>query len=129
MLEGVDPKADVELAAIRLSKLMNRTPEALKKAIIDARTRMVSRVGEYTDIHLEAAKKAAKYGNSKPAEWALEHLKQDGERVIEVITPQADNRVMVHISLPQPLGGSKPTSNELPTVVVGQLAAGNEADS
>ena len=109
LLEGVDPKADIALAAKALAPVLRRTPEALRAAITDARERLVSRAGEYADLHQKAARVAASKGNSAPSEWALTHLVHDGLRVVDAPTREAnDNRVLVNIVLPTALGGSKP---------------------
>ena len=114
LLEGVDPSVDAGEAAKGLALAFNRTPEALKKAIIDVREGLVERAQEYANIHLAAAKKAAEFGNAKPAEWALENLEFGGERVVSPPVREVgpDNRVLVSINLPRELGGVKAQSGK-----------------
>lgn len=60
------------------------------KAIMKtAREVIRERLTEYVDIHLVAAKVAALKGDAGPAEWALENLDVDGERVV---TPPSKNQ-------------------------------------
>lgn len=47
-----------------------------------ARETMQRRVGEYVEIHLVAAKVAAMKGDAEPAQWALENIVTEGERVV-----------------------------------------------
>lgn len=53
-----------------------------------AKEKMQRRVGEYVDIHMVAAKVAALKGDAEPAQWALENIAVEGERVV---TPPQKN--------------------------------------
>lgn len=53
-----------------------------KELLQTAREVIRERIGEYVDIHLVGAKVAALKGDTRPAEWALENLDVDGERVV-----------------------------------------------
>lgn len=53
-----------------------------------AKERLASRIDEYVDIHLVAAKIAALEGDAKPAQWALENIAIEGERAVD---PPAKN--------------------------------------
>jgi hypothetical protein len=54
----------------------------VKELLKTAREVIRERIGEYVDIHLVGAKVAALKGDTRPAEWALENLDVDGERVV-----------------------------------------------
>jgi hypothetical protein len=100
IVQGVDPSADVAEAARTLSPIMRRTPEALRKAIRDARERLTSNAGLYVELHAKAATKAATRGDARPAQWALEHLSEGNERVVEPAPQAAAVNVGVQVVLP-----------------------------
>lgn len=128
LLEAVDPKADIREAAIALAPVLQRNPEALRAAIVEARERLVNRAGQYADLHLQAAQVAAGQGNAKPAEWALERLSYAEERIVEP-TPRGPEgpvgtAIQVRIEMPFAPGGFKPSAfNNLPTVEVVEAQA------
>jgi predicted component of type VI protein secretion system len=100
MLQAVDPRADVAETARTLAPILERTPEALRKAIRDARELLVSRSSQYVELHQEAAARAAKRGDARPAQWALEHVSMAGERIVEPAPQAAAVNVGVQVVLP-----------------------------
>jgi hypothetical protein len=55
----------------------------VKSVMKAAKSKMQAAVEEYVDIHLVAAKVAALKGDARPAEWALENIAVEGERVVD----------------------------------------------
>ncbi len=56
----------------RVREIMTTAKEAIQR-----------RVGEYVEVHMVAAKVAALKGDARPAEWALENIAVEGERVVD----------------------------------------------
>lgn len=90
--------------------------QPVKDLIRQARERFIQRVDRYVDAHLIAAETAALAGDAKPAQWALEHIQFEGERVVEPVDtrPQgqpAGLRIGVVIGgIPQPASQAVETS-------------------
>lgn len=55
----------------------------VREIMSTAKEQMQRRVGEYVEIHIVAAKVAAMKGNADPAQWALENITVEGERVVD----------------------------------------------
>lgn len=93
--EAVLAGTPVQKAAIEAG--VDVTGKSVKELVKQARERFLSRVNDYVDIHIEAARVAAADGDAKPAQWALERIAAEGERVVELV---ADPRAM-----PSPMQG------------------------
>lgn len=63
---------------------VQRTPELVRDAIRKARASLAARADEYVDLHFMAAAAAADKGDAGPAQWALEHIGEGKERVVDI---------------------------------------------
>ena len=59
------------------------TRGTVNQIIKAARTRLAERACEYVDLHTQAARVAAADGDAKPAEWALTHIAEGADRVVD----------------------------------------------
>jgi hypothetical protein len=116
IVQGVDPTADVAEAARTLSPIMRRTPEALRKAIRDARERLTSNAGLYVELHAKAATKAATRGDARPAQWALEHLSEGSERIVQPAPQAPAVQVGVSVVLPTFAAPLAPLASQNPAL-------------
>src|SRR5439155_1238146 len=55
----------------------------VREVVAAAKETLQRRVGEYVEIHIVAAKVAAMKGDADPAQWALENIAVEGERVVD----------------------------------------------
>jgi hypothetical protein len=79
------------------------------------------------DIHLEAARTAALTGDAKPAQWALEHIQDGEQRVVErekAGTGQPSISIGIAVGgIPQPRALTSPVqTSELPILVATPMA-------
>jgi hypothetical protein len=100
LLQAVDLKADVSSTAQTLAPVLGRTPEALRKAIREARERLTANAGLYVELHAKAAALAATRGDARPAQWAMEHIADGSERIVEPAPQAAAVNVGVQVVLP-----------------------------
>lgn len=61
---------------------MHREVEYVEGLGRQARALLESRLPAYADLHFKAAEVAARSGDSRPAEWALSHVKAGKEQVV-----------------------------------------------
>ena len=111
-----ESKDALEKRAEQLALVLRRTPEAIRAAIGTARETLQSRAIEYADIHLEAARAAAKMGNDQPSRWALTVLtapSADGKGLERIVEPppstvDVSTRVGLIVNINSiPIGGFK----------------------
>lgn len=75
--QGVKP----ERAAVKFG--VDATGISVKAAIKSARASLAAAAEEYVALHLQAARAAAEDGDARPAQWALENIHAEGERIID----------------------------------------------
>jgi hypothetical protein len=85
-----------------ISMMDRKTPEAIAikvgrdvgtvRAVLRAGRQAFARhAADYVELHWRGAAVAASKGDARPAQWALERIKADSERVVEPATePHAD---------------------------------------
>lgn len=66
-----------------IAKEVPQDTAMIKTLIKKARNTLNSRAEAYVDIHLAAAQVAAAGGDAKPAQWALEHIQEGEQRIVE----------------------------------------------
>lgn len=108
VVSQMDTKAPEALAA-----QTKRDISLVRQTIREARKTMQERVDEYVDLHLLATKNAADKGDARPAEWALERIEEDGERVVSPPAAQAPT-AMPTLAIGIALGGIPQTVQALP---------------
>lgn len=59
------------------------TGRAVREIIKEARATLQRRAVFYLDLHAQAATVAAEQGDAKPAQWALERIAEEGDRVVD----------------------------------------------
>lgn len=62
---------------------MHKTTEAMEATYATARQFLANKQFEYAQLHFEGAQVAAAKGDTRPAEWALTHVKAEGQSVVE----------------------------------------------
>lgn len=82
MLAAHPELPDLELAR-EVAKETGRAPRLIKDIIKSARERLCEQAETYVDLHLQAAINAAAEGDAKPAQWALEHIQEGNQRIVE----------------------------------------------
>lgn len=107
---------------MRLAALMGRSTEAVRSMIQRARNKFTDAAEEYVDTHLQATQGALQKGDYhvavKAAQWAMENISVEGERIIDKVdTTQQGPRVFVGIKLGG-LGSAMDDASATPTVVV-----------
>ena len=102
-----------------MAKLLGRTPENIKKAMIRARHRFVSKAERYVELHGEATEEAMLRGDHeiviKASQWAMTNLAAEGVRIIDKPEAGADHGTKVLIGVQ--IGGV-----DQPKVLIGQIA-------
>lgn len=103
--EGLSPRETAEE--------IESTPRRAKELMTTAKQRMARRIDDYVDAHLVATKVAAVSGDAKPAQWALENIAVEGERVVD---PPAKNLppAAPTFNLGFVIGGMPQTPRQLP---------------
>jgi hypothetical protein len=115
--------ADLQTRGRALGLALGRSPEAIRKAVINARQRLQERAVDYADIHFEAAKRAAVEGDAKPAEWALERITaptENGKGVERIVQPLKSGDEMSRlptVNIGLNLGGIAPGASMRPGLV------------
>lgn len=79
MKREIDPSIEDMAAAVGAGQDGRRVKDIMRTA----KSALQQAVGEYVEIHKVAAKVAAMKGDSRPAEWALENIAVEGERVVD----------------------------------------------
>lgn len=78
-----------------LSKLMRRTPGAIKHLILQARDQFADNAKSYVDTHLRSVQAAYGAGEfdvaARHAEWAMENLSHEGTTIIEKVVVKRDD--------------------------------------
>ncbi len=108
--QGVRPK-EMTIGRTEGKKAMHNELVAMQQAVeyLEGLGRAANAIlrenmPEYAELHMEAARNAAAEGDSKPAEWALQHVKMTGKPVVD--PPQkADTGAGVKIFLGIKVGG------------------------
>lgn len=78
------------------------TSKSVRQLIRDARAKFARRADFYVETHATAAAVAASKGDARPAEWALEHIAEEGERIVDsvkVAAPLAPAAVNIGIAI------------------------------
>lgn len=66
-----------------IAALVQRDTKAIKDIIKTARQNFQNKAAQYVEAHWEATQVASAMGDAKPAQWALEHLAEGEQRVVE----------------------------------------------
>ena len=85
---------------------LHRLAEHVNALGRQARAILTERLPDYADLHFEGAQRAAEDGDTRPAEWALTHLRPGGEPVAELpqkAAPADGGGVKILVSVP--IGG------------------------
>lgn len=80
VFEGM--KRGLDVGEIAANAACGQDGRKVREVMSAARETMQRRVGEYVEIHMVAAKVAAMKGDAEPAQWALENIAVEGERVV-----------------------------------------------
>lgn len=102
-----------------LAHALRRKPDTVKAVIEDARHELAMRTPRYMDVHMQATEGALRKEDfdtaGKLAQWALENVSEDGQRVVEKGqgVPGSGVQVMIGLNLP---GMPQPTLTILPDV-------------
>lgn len=80
VFEGM--RKGLEIEDIAANAQCGQDGRHVREVMSSAREQLQRRVGDYVEIHLVAAKVAAMKGNADPAQWALENIAVEGERVV-----------------------------------------------
>src|SRR4029077_18155779 len=89
----------------------------------EARTTLQRRARYYLDLHAQAAAMAACEGDAKPAQWALERIAEEGDRVVDEpksaapAAPPQFNLGFVIGGMPMPAQPKQLTAADLPMLV------------
>jgi hypothetical protein len=79
------------LEATAIARRLKIDPRTVRGTIKAARASLAARAELYVELHAHAAAVAALAGDAKPAQWALERIAEEGERIID--PPQAEQPV------------------------------------
>lgn len=126
-VRGDEPEQELQTRGRALALALGRTPAAIRKAVVSARERLQESAGTYAELHLEAARVAAREGDAKPAEWALERITaptEDGkglERVVEPIKGAGQVQTMPVVNIGIGLGGIAPGAKLTPQVEIQRI--------
>lgn len=77
-----------------IAKHLRRSVDLVSKVIREARETLENDANLYAQIHLDAARAAAKRGRGQPAQWALERL-----GVVKPAEPEVNKGVTVKIGV------------------------------
>lgn len=72
-----------KLSAAAIARKLECDPRAVRSVIKSARNALASRAELYVELHVHAATVAAMAGDAKPAQWAIERIAEEGERIID----------------------------------------------
>jgi hypothetical protein len=81
---------------------LHRSVEYIEGLARQARAILESRLPAYADLHFHAAEVAALSGDSRPAEWALTHIKAGKEEVVRPpakTAPEAGVKVFIGVKI------------------------------
>lgn len=101
-----------------LARALNRPIDLIKPIVEAARTKFVTNVARYVDIHMTATEGALAEGDHEQAlkgsQWAIQNMAHEGVRVVDKITGETNSgpRVVIGIKV----GGVDQTN--LPQVTV-----------
>lgn len=90
-----DAKALVKKLEKQVKRLENEVQAAhavttkLENTALVARKFLEQRQADYAALHFQGAEIAASRGDTRPAEWALTHVKVDGQAAVEPPAKQA----------------------------------------
>lgn len=110
-VKGDESLEQLNIRGRALAMALGRSPAAIRKAVVEARERIQSRAGDYADLHFEATKVAAKEGDAKPAEWALERITAPSEsgkgveRIVQPLKTSEEGPRMPVVNIGVSLGG------------------------
>ncbi len=97
-------RMDTETPA-EIAKSLGRAPDfkPVRAVIKAARAAFALRAEDYVALHYQAAMIAAEQGDAKPAQWALERLAEQGDRVVDA--PQQGSSTAPSLQIGIALGG------------------------
>lgn len=72
-----------KLTAAEIARKAEVDPRAVRTVIKAARASLASRAEFYVEAHAAATAVAALAGDAKPAQWAMERIAEDGERIVD----------------------------------------------
>ncbi len=72
-----------KLSAAAIARKLKVDPRSVREVIKSARRSLAQRAELYVEMHAHAAAVAALAGDAKPAQWAIERIAEEGERVID----------------------------------------------
>jgi hypothetical protein len=72
-----------KLTAAEIARKAEVDPRAVRTVIKAARASLASRAEFYVEAHAAATAVAALAGDAKPAQWAMERIAEEGERIVD----------------------------------------------
>lgn len=94
-----------------LAKITKTAPDTIRTLIDEAKTRFVSSIADYVDIHKSATQDALANGDNevaiKAAQWAIEKTSHNGASIIERDKAKTDTGTKIMIGIR--LGGQRNT--------------------
>lgn len=99
--------------------VLHENAKHVEEVFLEAKAILRENVPRYAELHLEAAEVAAEKGDSRPMEWALQHVKGKDAPIVEPPAKEPVSsgvRVFVGINM-----GGVPTDG-MPTIHIGHPA-------